>query len=150
MPICTYDNPSTMARECWQDGRLLCRYKAQLLPPFAKDAIPAEYFFMGANIGEWKTGRIVGDSSAIDAAVMSRPKFRRIESLNELRAVGLNPFAVQLVAESMLRSSLAPISPGDPVTFFLPVHRKDCEGWSGVKITLEAVRAEASAKLFED
>lgn len=137
-----------MARESWKDGRLLCHYKAELLPPFAEEPLPAKYFFMGTNIGEWKTGRIVGDSSAIDEAVMSRPKFRRIESLNELRAVGLNPFAVQLVAESMLKSSLAPISPGDPVTFFFPVQRKDCEGWSGVKITLEAVMAEASAKLF--
>ena len=28
MAVCTYDNPSTMARECWQDVRLLCHYKA--------------------------------------------------------------------------------------------------------------------------
>ena len=70
--------------------------------------------------------------------------------MNDLHTVGLNPFGVQLVAESMLKSCLAPISTGDPVTFFFPVQRKDCDGWSGVKITLEAVRAEASAKLFED
>jgi hypothetical protein len=30
--------------------------------------------------------------------------------MNELHAVGLNPFGVQLVAESMLKSGLAPIS----------------------------------------
>ena len=70
--------------------------------------------------------------------------------MNDLHTVGLNPFGVQLVAESMLKSGLAPISTRSPVTFFFPVQRKDCEGWSGVKITLEAVRAEASAKLFED
>ncbi len=70
--------------------------------------------------------------------------------MNDLHTVGLNPFGVQLVAESMLKSGLAPISTGSPVTFFFPVQRKDCEGWSGVKITLEAVRAEPSAKLFED
>ena len=70
--------------------------------------------------------------------------------MNDLHTVGLNPFGVQLVAESMLKSGLAPISTGEPVKFFFPVQRKDCEGWSGVKITLEAVRAEASAKLFED
>ena len=70
--------------------------------------------------------------------------------MNDLHTVGLNPFGVQLVAESMLKSGLAPISAGEPVTFFFPVQRKDCEGWSGVKITLEAVRAEPSAKLFED
>ena len=28
MAVCTYDNPSTMARECWQDGLLFCHYKA--------------------------------------------------------------------------------------------------------------------------
>jgi len=70
--------------------------------------------------------------------------------MNDLHMVGLNPFGVQLVAESVLKSGLAPISNEKPVTFFFPVQRKDCEGWSGVKITLEAVRAEPSAKLFEE
>lgn len=54
-----------MARECWQSKKLLCHYKARLLQPFAKEPIPAEYFFFGANIGQWKEGQIVGDESAI-------------------------------------------------------------------------------------
>lgn len=72
MSVCTYDNPATMARECWQDGELLCHYGFQLLPPFAKDPIPAEHFFFGANIGPWKLGQIVGDADAmISNAIVS-------------------------------------------------------------------------------
>lgn len=63
--VCTYDNPSTMARECWQDGEIICHYSYTLLPPFATEPIPAEYFFFGANIGPWKVGQLVGDSPAI-------------------------------------------------------------------------------------
>ena len=62
---CTYDNPATMARECWQDGRLLCHYSFNILPPFAKEPIPAKHFFFGANIGPWKPGQMVGDADAI-------------------------------------------------------------------------------------
>lgn len=62
--VCTYDNPATMARECWQDGSLLCHYQMNLF--FLKNfTIPSEHFFFGANIGDWKTGQIVGDKSAI-------------------------------------------------------------------------------------
>lgn len=61
MATCTYDNPATWARECWQNGKLLCHYKAELL--FTQ--IPGEHFFFGANIGPWKTGQVVGDISAI-------------------------------------------------------------------------------------
>ena len=64
MDICTYDNPATMARECWQDGRLIYHYKAEL---FALKywTIPARMFFFGANIGDWKTGQLVGDIAAL-------------------------------------------------------------------------------------
>jgi len=52
-----------MARECWQDGKLLCHYSAALfyLPVWP---VPAEYFFFGANIGDWKSGQICGDKAA--------------------------------------------------------------------------------------
>ena len=63
--VCTYDNPATWARECWQDGKILCHYAARLLPPFAKRPIPGHLFFFGANIGPWETGQMVGDPSAI-------------------------------------------------------------------------------------
>lgn len=64
MSSCTFDNPATMARECWQDGKLICHYKAILffIDPFP---IPSEYFFFGANIGPWKEGQIVGDKTAM-------------------------------------------------------------------------------------
>jgi hypothetical protein len=64
--------------------------------------------------------------------------------MNDLHAVGLNPFGVVLVAESLLKSPMAPISVEKPFMFFMPVHREDCAGWVGVKITLEAVRAPSS------
>ena len=64
MASCTYDNPATMARECWQDGKLIAKYNAALfdLPVWP---IPARKFFFGANIGGWKTGQLVGDKSAM-------------------------------------------------------------------------------------
>jgi hypothetical protein len=66
---CTYDNPNTMARECWQDGKLLCRYSASLLEralnPGETQPIPGERLFFGANIGEWSPGQMVGDAAAM-------------------------------------------------------------------------------------
>jgi len=61
--------------------------------------------------------------------------------MNDLHAVGLNPFGVQLVAESLLKSPLAPMTAAEPVTMFFPVQRSDCADWAGVKFTFEAVRA---------
>jgi len=64
MSVCTFDNPDTMARECWQDGRLIAHYKAELyfLPVWP---VPAANYFFGANIGHWKIGQLVGDIAAI-------------------------------------------------------------------------------------
>jgi hypothetical protein len=68
MHTCTYDNPDTMARECWQDGRLVCKYDTELflrkLRPSETQPIPAEHFFFGANVGDWCPGRLVGDARA--------------------------------------------------------------------------------------
>lgn len=65
--------------------------------------------------------------------------------MNNLHAIGLNPFAVVLVAESMLRSPVAPISADSkPLNFFMPINRGDCAGWAGVEFTLKAVRAAES------
>jgi hypothetical protein len=66
MAVCTYDNPATMRRECWQNKRLICAYSYRLLQPFAKEPIPGHLFFFGANIGEWKTGQLIGDKSALE------------------------------------------------------------------------------------
>lgn len=67
MAVCTYDNPATMARECWQDGTLICHYAHALLPPFAKEPIPAEKFFFGANICPGFHGPMFGDPEALTA-----------------------------------------------------------------------------------
>jgi hypothetical protein len=50
---------------------------------------------------------------------------------------GLNAWAVELLAESMLRHP-------DPKTveFFFPVLRKDTPGWIGVKVRLEPISDE--------
>ena len=62
--------------------------------------------------------------------------------MQDLHTVGLNPFAVTLLAESLLKSPLAPMTVGQPKTFEFPVQRSDCAGWVGVRITLEAIPAE--------
>lgn len=59
--------------------------------------------------------------------------------MQDLHTVGINPFAVTLLAESVLKSPLAPMTVGKPQGFFMPVSRSDCEGWAGVRITVEAV-----------
>ena len=65
MATCTYDNPATMCRECWQDGKLLCSYSSMLMMSKESWPPPPHKFFFGANIGDWKTGQMVGDRSAI-------------------------------------------------------------------------------------
>ena len=64
MATCTYDNPATMARECWQDGRLLYCYSAALfaLPIWP---VPAHLYFFGANVGDWNKGQLFGDGAAM-------------------------------------------------------------------------------------
>lgn len=63
MMVCTFDNPATMRRECWQDGRLLCSYAFELFA--LRRPIPRHLFFFGANIGDWKAGQMVGDAGAM-------------------------------------------------------------------------------------
>ncbi len=59
--------------------------------------------------------------------------------MNSLHALGLNPFAVTLLAESMLKSAYVANCGSKPLTFNFPVQRSDCAGWMGVRITIEAV-----------
>jgi hypothetical protein len=65
MAVCTFDNPATMRRECWQDGRLLCSYAFELYV-LKEWPVPGRLYFFGANIGDWKTGQLVGDSAAME------------------------------------------------------------------------------------
>lgn len=56
-----------------------------------------------------------------------------------LHTVGLNPFAVQLLAESMLKSPHVAQSVGKPISFEFPVKRDDCPGYIGVRISIEPI-----------
>jgi hypothetical protein len=67
-------------------------------------------------------------------------------TMNELQALGLYPFAVKLLAESMLKSEYVKHYGEKPLTFHFPIQRSDCAGWLGVRITIEAVPIEAKAK----
>lgn len=62
--------------------------------------------------------------------------------MQDLHTIGLNPFAVTLLAESLLRSPVAQMTVGKPQGFFFPISRSDCPGWVGVRITVEAVPNE--------
>lgn len=63
MAVCVFDNPATMQRECWQDGKLVVAYSVGLIE--GREPIPPEHFFFGANIGRWKTGQLVGVPEAV-------------------------------------------------------------------------------------
>jgi len=65
--------------------------------------------------------------------------------LQDLHTIGINPFAVTLLAESVLKSPLAPMTVGKPQGFFFPIQRSDCPGWVGARITVEAVPANSDA-----
>ena len=65
MAVCTYDNPATMCRECWQDGKLLFSYSVALMMQKGCWPPPPRHFFFGANIGDWKLGQMVGDGAAM-------------------------------------------------------------------------------------
>lgn len=62
-----------------------------------------------------------------------------MSTFNDLQTVGINPFAVTLLAESVLKSPLAPMTVGKPQRIAFPISRGDCAGWAGVRITIEAV-----------
>lgn len=53
----------------------------------------------------------------------------------------LNPFALILIAEALLRSPLAEATVGNPRGVLVPIRRRDCAGWAGVRITVEAIRS---------
>lgn len=67
MSTCTYDNPLTMMRECWQDGRLQAAYPMELycLREWPLHNYGHVYHF-GANLlPDWKTGQMAGDPAAM-------------------------------------------------------------------------------------
>lgn len=58
---CVYDNPRTMARECWQDGKLIVAYSMVTVLQIGQWPPPPKMFHMGANVGDWCTGQLIGD-----------------------------------------------------------------------------------------
>jgi hypothetical protein len=67
----------------------------------------------------------------------------------ELLQDNFNSFAATLLAESLLRSPVAPCTVGDPWLFDVPVNRRDMPAWAGVRITLEAIPSP-TAKVKEN
>lgn len=64
MSVCTYDNPSSMMRECWANKKLQAAYSCVLYAQEWK--LPGYLYHMGANIGDWKTNQLIGDPTALD------------------------------------------------------------------------------------
>jgi len=61
---CTYDNPVTLQRECYHNGKLIYAYAAKCLPPYTK-TLPGELFFFGSNVEDWVPGQIIGDARSL-------------------------------------------------------------------------------------
>ena len=59
-----------------------------------------------------------------------------------LHELGINPFAVELLCESFLKSPAAGIVERqcEPLKIAFPINRSDCAAWAGVQITLKPVR----------
>jgi len=60
---CVFDNPASMARECWQDGKLLAFITSALMA--TKGFNGGKDIFFGLNVGPWKTGQLLGDADAM-------------------------------------------------------------------------------------
>ena len=59
---CIYDNPDTMAREAWRDGKLLGHTTSALL--LTKGFRGGSWWPFYFNIGDWEPGQIIGDATA--------------------------------------------------------------------------------------
>lgn len=64
MKVAVFDNPATMARECWQDGKVIAHLTADVMD--AKGFRGHESIFFGLDLGRpWETGKVVGNAEAI-------------------------------------------------------------------------------------
>lgn len=63
MAVAVYDNPATMRREAWQDGRLIADISLELMSIKGFNGHPSMFFPL--NCGKWKHGEIRGDAEAI-------------------------------------------------------------------------------------
>lgn len=62
MSSCVYDNPATMSREFYGDGKMICAYAAELLCSEEMHAMRLTNIF-GA--GDWNSGQLIGDIRAL-------------------------------------------------------------------------------------
>ena len=58
MTVCTYDNPATWRRECWQDGVQIVSLSCDLLRPYDKENLLGGRFPFTANVGKWEPGKV--------------------------------------------------------------------------------------------
>lgn len=63
--------------------------------------------------------------------------------MQDLSYSGINPFGVELVAESFLKSPMADLAlkNGQAIEINFPVNRKDTPKYCGVKITLTPIQS---------
>lgn len=99
---------------------------------------------------EWYHPEHVEEWRPIEAPLETVEVCFPVRNLGELGSLGLNPFAVQLVAESFLSINQLIVDDGqDPlpgVGFELPVERTDCAAFAGIRIYLEPIpRPEVAA-----
>jgi len=66
--ICVYDNPATMHREAWKDGRLVASISLALLETKGFEGHPSIFF--GLNVGQWESGKLRGDPAAMREPAM--------------------------------------------------------------------------------
>jgi hypothetical protein len=65
MTFCVYDNPSTMAREAYQDGELVAAITAELLATASFKG--GNWFPMYLNKGPFDSGRCSGNPDAMQS-----------------------------------------------------------------------------------
>jgi hypothetical protein len=63
MTTAIYDNPATMAREAWQDGKLIGHTTACLL--LSRDFRGHRNWPFYFSVGPWSPGQLIGDRAAV-------------------------------------------------------------------------------------
>lgn len=72
--VYVHDNPDTMRRECWQDGRLVASYCFSVI--LSRSIPPGRGLFHGAEIGPWEEGQSRGDARAMEPSDRPAPALR--------------------------------------------------------------------------
>lgn len=65
MTVCVYDKPDTMAREHWENGKLLYNIKLHPIVAVVDKFVPPEYYIFDEDIRDWNPGQIIGNPEAI-------------------------------------------------------------------------------------